>query len=74
MPSTYEQEKLAQLTDLIDVFTRKVRPSKVASAVPISHCAEYLLTQQVAHEEQQVEALHDQIKQCKDQVLKWHQL
>ena len=24
VPSTYEQEKLAQLTDLIDVFTRKV--------------------------------------------------
>ena len=26
MPSTYEQDKLAQLTDLIDTFTRKVRP------------------------------------------------
>ncbi|KAL3130935.1 Outer dynein arm protein 1 [Trebouxia sp. C0009 RCD-2024] len=46
VPSPYEQDKLAQLTDLIDVFTRKV-----------------------AGEEQQVESLQAQIRQCKDQAL-----
>ena len=41
---------------------------------PISCSAESLLPQQVAHEEQQVETICAQIRQCKDQVLRWSQL
>lgn len=38
VPTTYEQDKLAQLTDLIDVFTRKVRPVKAGCAQDVSQC------------------------------------
>lgn len=68
VPTTYQQDKLAQLTDLIDVFTRKVWEAcpLIWTKLPrkLTTCSD-----QVAQEEHQVEALHLQIRQCQDQVI-----